>query len=346
LAASERILIPTTDDQLHRNNFEYMFALVYGFSQPSAVYYYYRHLSFYYRANQHDVKLPQIQLIINKLINKDNSTTTSTAQLTLKTNESEQSKGSNLEWEFIYDLYKKHAHVFYNKKANDIINTNNSNRLLASYNSFMPKTTQQQSCPLPPQFDTINDFKKAFVIDICERITTNQIVRQAVRCHSPLPTIRHLKMNPSTNNGLAMSPNLSIRTSRNNNNNNTGNNLFLSATNLSTGGGSLQITTPNMSVKSRAGSVSNKPSAIDIALIKKKKKSIASTPTSPNAGRHVILNGPVSVSTSQYKSEVSISSNNSESSMMSPMGNENLDNNDAIAFDTILDKIVDILVNE
>ena len=43
LAASDKLLIPITDDHLHRNGFEYMFALLYGFSQPSNVYYYYRH---------------------------------------------------------------------------------------------------------------------------------------------------------------------------------------------------------------------------------------------------------------------------------------------------------------
>ena len=67
LAAAEKLIIPITDDHLHRNGFEYMFALLYGFSQPSNAYYYYRHLSFYYRANEYDVKLPKIHLILNKI---------------------------------------------------------------------------------------------------------------------------------------------------------------------------------------------------------------------------------------------------------------------------------------
>jgi cellulose biosynthesis protein BcsQ len=67
LAAADKLLVPVTEDHLHRNGFEYMFALLYGFSHPSNVYYYYRHYSFYYRANQHDVKLPKIHLILNKI---------------------------------------------------------------------------------------------------------------------------------------------------------------------------------------------------------------------------------------------------------------------------------------
>ena len=58
LCAADKLLIPINDEHLHRNGFEYMFALLYGFSQPSNVYYYYRHLSLYYRANEYDVKLP------------------------------------------------------------------------------------------------------------------------------------------------------------------------------------------------------------------------------------------------------------------------------------------------
>ena len=47
LTAAEKIIIPITEDMLHRNGFEYMFALLYGFSHPSSAYFYYRHLSFY-----------------------------------------------------------------------------------------------------------------------------------------------------------------------------------------------------------------------------------------------------------------------------------------------------------
>lgn len=82
LAASDKLLVPITDEHLHRNGFEYMFALLYGFSHPSNVYYYYRHYSFYYRANQHDVKLPKIHLILNK-INKPTSQNTSNLRIFL-----------------------------------------------------------------------------------------------------------------------------------------------------------------------------------------------------------------------------------------------------------------------
>jgi hypothetical protein len=53
LAAADKLIIPMNDEQIHRNSFEYMFALLYGFTQPSNVYYYYRHFSFYFRAYEH-----------------------------------------------------------------------------------------------------------------------------------------------------------------------------------------------------------------------------------------------------------------------------------------------------
>jgi cellulose biosynthesis protein BcsQ len=161
LAASDKLLIPITEDHLHRDGFEYMFALLYGFSHPSNVYYYYRHFSFYYRANEHDVKLPKIHLILNKCTTE----TIEAGPFGSNKNESE--------WEFIFDLYKKHPQAFHLSKQ------------------------RQQA---PPQ--TLEEFKQLFVIDICEQVSTNQIVRQAVRSHSPLLSIKHphnSNTNPNAN---------------------------------------------------------------------------------------------------------------------------------------------------
>ena len=46
---------------------DFVFSLLYGFSQPSSIYYYYRHYSFYYRADENGVKLPKIHLILCKV---------------------------------------------------------------------------------------------------------------------------------------------------------------------------------------------------------------------------------------------------------------------------------------
>lgn len=137
LAASEKLLLPITDDHLRRRGFEYMFALLYGFSQPSNVYFYYRHYSFYFRALEHDVKLPKIHLILNSY--------KTTASLS-----------NEAEWEFIYDVYNKHPQAF--KSQTD----DNSKQV------------------------TMQEFKNKFVIDFFAKESTNQIIRQAIRSHSPL----------------------------------------------------------------------------------------------------------------------------------------------------------------
>ena len=161
LAAADRLLIPITDDHLHRNGFEYMFALLYGFSHPSNVYYYYRHFSFYYRAIEHDVKLPKIHLILNKV--------TRTFGDTLENN-----LDNDTVWNFIFDLFKKHPEAF------NLVNK-------------------------PNLVKTLKEFKELFVIDICEQVSTNQMVRQAVKSHSPLLSVKHFhhsSNNLSSNIGL------------------------------------------------------------------------------------------------------------------------------------------------
>jgi cellulose biosynthesis protein BcsQ len=151
LAASDKLIIPITDDHLRRNSFEYMFALLYGFSQPSNVYFYYRHFSFYYKALEHDITLPKIHLILNRLttINKNDSA-----------------------WEFIFDLYKKHPQSFTQDNEN--------------------KQQKQQQI-------TLNDFKNKYVIDIYAHESTEKIIRQAVRSHSPL-VLKHTINNNNNNN--------------------------------------------------------------------------------------------------------------------------------------------------
>ena len=69
-------------------------SLLYGFSQPSSIYYYYRHYSFYYRADENGVKLPRIHLILCKTSNVN------------KQNENDKY------WRSIYEIYTKHREIF------------------------------------------------------------------------------------------------------------------------------------------------------------------------------------------------------------------------------------------
>ena len=110
LAASDKLLIPISEDHMHRNGFEYLFALLYGFSQPSNVYYYYRHFSFYFRANQHEVKLPKIHLIINKF-GKANETISNEQVKEDSTNDN-NNNCNEAQWSHIFELFKKHPQAF------------------------------------------------------------------------------------------------------------------------------------------------------------------------------------------------------------------------------------------
>lgn len=193
LCAADRLLIPISDDHLHRNDFEYMFALLYGYSQPSNVYYYYRHLSLYYRANDNDVQLPKIHLILNT-----NS----------KTNDKCEQENLTRLWQFVYETFKKHPEVF-----NSLKNFNNLNEFL-------------------------NEF--VFNLNLDEKETTNEI-KQAVKIHSPLLTVRNSFNNYSLMSSPSSPPNstpthtpttptklkhkLSLRLSRSNNTTNGNNNI-------------------------------------------------------------------------------------------------------------------------
>jgi hypothetical protein len=151
LTAAEKIIIPITEDTLHRNGFEYMFALLYGYSHPSSAYFYYRHLSFYYRANEYEIKLPKIHLILNKIANSQCDTS-----FKCKNNH----ENNELDWEFIFDLYKKHPQAF---------NIRNG----------------KQS-----QLTSLLEFKNEFVIELFESLTISRTIKEAIKCHSPLLSVR------------------------------------------------------------------------------------------------------------------------------------------------------------
>lgn len=173
LAASDKLIIPITDDHFHRNGFEYMFALLYGFSQPSDVYYYYRHFSFYYRALEHDVKLPKIHLILYRNLSTTSLTTS-----------------GDSEWEIIYDLFRKHSNAFNYECQTDVQNENDNE-------NHQQQLLQQQQ---QKQQLTLEEFKAKFVIDISVKESTNNLLRQAIRTHSPLNIKYHGSLSAMSSN--------------------------------------------------------------------------------------------------------------------------------------------------
>lgn len=279
LAASERLLIPITDDHLHRNGFEYMFALLYGFSQPSNVYYYYRHLSFYYRANEHDVKLPKIHLILNKITNPIDPSLPITT-----TNK------NDAEWDFIFDLYKKHPQA------------------------FRSRLDQQSVAP-----QTLNEFKDEFVVDIYEQLATNQHVRQAVRSHSPLLSVR----NP--NNAYA-----SNRSAVNS-----------SIANLSQTATSIGSASPKIA-RSASPSPSSRNSMDQSDARNKNNAANANTnPNRPYPYQHQLhISKPFRISL------INNSVKQKNDSITVNSLNINVNDDNVILFDKILDKIVDTLITE
>jgi cellulose biosynthesis protein BcsQ len=175
LCAAERLIIPINDDQVHRNAFEYMFAIVYGFSHPNSVYYYYRHLSLYYRANEYDVQLPKIYLVLNTITSatcdavakvKEDKPRLLTADGVLDDcNNSNTHRSTNASWDFIFALYQRHPQAF---------------------------------CTLK-QTDALDEFKNLFVINIDTQQTPNNVIKEAVRSHSPLFPAKNLN---NCQNGL------------------------------------------------------------------------------------------------------------------------------------------------
>ncbi|CAF1085696.1 unnamed protein product, partial [Didymodactylos carnosus] len=203
LTAADRIILPVSEDHLHRNGFEYLFSLLYGFSQPSNVYYYYRHYSFYYRADENGVKLPKIHLILCKAKEQNHQ------QLMINTNDIEKY------WRFVYDIYTKHRDAFesYRSTTPAILNNNynlipntppqssssstssatssgqrhiHSNSISVSnniYNNSSLSTSQSGSV------QTFQDFMKQYVIHI--GTDTNIVSRIAVKTHSPLLAVKN-----------------------------------------------------------------------------------------------------------------------------------------------------------
>ncbi|CAF1526457.1 unnamed protein product, partial [Didymodactylos carnosus] len=202
LTAADRILLPVSEDHLHRNGFEYLFSLLYGFSQPSNVYYYYRHYSFYYRADENGVKLPKIHLILCTVKEQKQH-----QQTTNNTSDIEKC------WRFVFDIYTKHRDAFesYRSSIPALLNNNYNVTTTTSPSSSSSSSSTASNTQHHPHSDSISisnnthnysslssnqngaqtfqEFMKQYVIHI--GTDTNIVSRIAVKAHSPLLAVKN-----------------------------------------------------------------------------------------------------------------------------------------------------------
>ena len=155
----------------------FCFSLLYGFSQPSSIYYYYRHYSFYYRADENGVKIPKIHLILCKAssINKE-------LKSSIDSNSLPKAEEMEKYWHFVYDIYTKHRDAF---EIHSLKRTSSSSADDQSTNIFNNHINNDFS-----QAETFEEFIRQYVMHIGNE--TNTVSRIAVKSHSPLLTVKHL----------------------------------------------------------------------------------------------------------------------------------------------------------
>lgn len=136
----------------HLSNAFLRSSLLYGFSQPSSIYYYYRHYSFYYRADENGVKLPKIHLILCKASSLHPTGTRKVDEL-------------DACWRSIYDIYSKHRDAFENR------------------------VHERTNASFVDPVDTFDEFLSHYVMRIGHE--TNVVSRIAVKSHSPLLAVKH-----------------------------------------------------------------------------------------------------------------------------------------------------------
>jgi len=189
-------------------------SLLYGFSQPSSIYYYYRHYSFYYRADENGVKLPKIHLILCKVSSSsDQETKIGIGGNTPTAEEIDKC------WRFVYDIYTKHRDAFetrtspisaishsLNERSTSITPRLSSISMTPSsyheqrYSASTPVTpattshfhnhvSNSNSLTQPYYAQTFEEFMRQYVMHIGNE--TNVVSRIAVKSHSPLLPVRH-----------------------------------------------------------------------------------------------------------------------------------------------------------
>ncbi len=155
-------------------------SLLYGFSQPSSIYYYYRHYSFYYRADENGVKLPKIHLILCKAssINKE-------PKLGIGGASSPKAEEIEKYWHFVYDIYTKHRNAF-ELHSNERTSSSSSSSSVDYHSTSLFNNHINNSL----QADTFEEFMRQYVMHIGHE--TNTVSRIAIKSHSPLLAVKHL----------------------------------------------------------------------------------------------------------------------------------------------------------
>ncbi|CAM4755224.1 unnamed protein product [Rotaria magnacalcarata] len=174
LAAADRIILPVSEEHLHRNGFEYLFSLLYGFSQPSSIYSYYRHYSFYYRADENGVKLPKIHLILCKA-----ASVTKEPILGISCNQIPKAEEIESCWHFVYDVYTKHRDAF-EAHSNERMSPRSSSSNSERYSTISVNNHTNNFLST----ETFEEFMRQYVMHISN--DTNVVSRIAVKSHSPL----------------------------------------------------------------------------------------------------------------------------------------------------------------
>lgn len=193
------------------------FSLLYGFSQPSSIYYYYRHYSFYYRADENGVRLPKIHLILCKIT--PNTSKESTLGIG---NNNPTVEEIDKCWRFVYDIYTKHRDAFETRSAYTSTYSSPSPNERSSMTPMTPRLSSISSTPssihdqrhstssplsspatahvrnhlinsnsLTPayQTQTFEEFMRQYVMHI--GYESNVVSRIAVKSHSPLLAVKH-----------------------------------------------------------------------------------------------------------------------------------------------------------
>jgi len=192
--------------------FSFFLSLLYGFSQPSSIYYYYRHYSFYYRADENGVKLPKIHLILCK-----NTPPSKESKIGIGGNTPSIEEIDKC-WRFVYDIFTKHRDAFEIRSSSIATMSSSSERLpitppRLSTISATPSSSQEHrysaSTPVTPattthfhnhignsnnltqqyQIQTFEEFMRQYVMHIGNE--TNVVSRIAVKSHSPLLAVKH-----------------------------------------------------------------------------------------------------------------------------------------------------------
>lgn len=193
----------------------FCFSLLYGFSQPSSIYYYYRHYSFYYRADENGVKLPKIHLILCKLSSNNQEMKIGIGGNTPTTEEIDKC------WRFVYDIYTKHRDAFeirtlptspmlslhersssmtprlssismppslhYDQRQSTSISTPVTPATISHFHNHISSHSTNSSQPYQAQ--TFEEFMRQYVMHIGNE--TNVVSRIAVKSHSPLLAVKH-----------------------------------------------------------------------------------------------------------------------------------------------------------